>query len=110
MIYRKTKKQNKVFSCQIGIQVSEVQKCMSDNQKRYLIKKVNINQILLRFRKRTAYQFLNSGNSPPAGIRNSLTLNIAYAKTLCTALSDLYSGKMDRILLGLKPEFVVYCL
>ena len=83
---------------------------LSDNQKRYLIKKVHINQILLRFRKRTAYQILNSGNSPPAGIRNSRTLNIAYAKTLCTALSDLYSEKMDRILLGLKPEFVVHCL
>ena len=78
---------------------------LSDNQKRYLIKKVHINQLLLSFHKRTAYQFLNSGNSLPIGIRNFHTLNIAYAKTLRTALSVLYSGKVARILLGLKPEF-----
>ena len=41
---------------------------LSDNQKRYLIKKDPHQPTLANFHKRTAYQFLNSGNSPPIGI------------------------------------------
>ena len=81
---------------------------LSDNQKRYLTKKGPHQPTLATFSQKDSIP-VSKQRQFTTSWYNSRTLNIAYAKTLCTALSALYSGKMDRILLGLKPEFVV-CL